>query len=80
MAGWFRDLFHLEEIIGLEKIKTHHVTDMSNLFAGCGKLSELNIDGWDVSNVTDFTNIFKDCDPLSGYPSWYEQGNGDDLG
>lgn len=80
MAGWFRDLFHLEEIIGLEKIKTHHVTDMSNLFAGCGKLKEINIDGWDVSNVTDFTDIFKDCIAYSTPPSWYEPENNSTLG
>lgn len=72
MAGWFRDMIHLQEIDGLEKIKTHHVTDMNHLFAGCGRLAEINIDAWDVSGVQDFTGIFEGCIALNTYPSWYE--------
>ena len=73
MAGWFRDMVHLQEITGLEKIRTHHVTDMNHLFAGCARLKEINIDGWDVSAVTDFTGIFDGCQALDSKPSWYIQ-------
>lgn len=80
MAGWFRGMVHLQEIDGLEKVRTHHVTDMNHLFAGCARLAEVNIDAWDVSGVTDFTGIFEDCTALFQLPSWYEQGSGDSLG
>lgn len=80
MAGWFRDMVHLKQIDGLEKIRTHHVTDMNHLFAGCGRLAEVNIDGWDVSGVTDFTGIFEGCAALTKLPSWNILENEDSFG
>ena len=80
MAGWFRDMVHLQEIDVLEKVRTHHVTDMNHLFAGCARLAEVNIDAWDVSGVTDFTGVFEGCAALSRLPSWFEQGSGDAFG
>ena len=71
MAGWFRDMVHLRQIDGLEKIRTHHVTDMNHLFAGCQNLSEIRADGWDVSNVQDMTAIFEGCDAMETKPAWY---------
>ena len=79
MAGWFRDMVHLQQIDGLEKVRTHHVTDMNHLFAGCGRLAEVPIDAWDVSNVADMTGIFEGCSALVNLPSWYEQGNDDNF-
>lgn len=73
MDGWFRDMVHLQQIDGLEKVLTHHVTDMNHLFAGCARLKEVNIEGWDVSAVTDFTGIFDGCQALDSKPSWYIQ-------
>lgn len=80
MAGWFRDMVHLQQIDGLEKIRTHHVTDMNHLFAGCGKLAEVNIEAWDVSDVADMTGMFEDCSALFNLPTWYHQGDNDSLG
>ena len=80
MAGWFRDMIHLQEVIGLEKILTHHVEDMNHLFAGCGRLAEANIEAWDVSAVTDFTGIFEGCSALSVLPSWYKLENNESFG
>lgn len=71
MSGWFRDMVHLAQIDGLQKIRTHCVTDMSCLFAGCERLSELDADDWDVSNVTDMTGIFDGCAALAELPRWY---------
>jgi hypothetical protein len=79
MSGWFRNMGHLQEIRGLEKVLTHHVTDMSYLFAGCCRLHEINIDDWDVSAVVDFTGMFQDCETFLNYPIWYDQGTGQDL-
>lgn len=80
MAGWFRGMVHLQQIDGLEKIQTHHVTDMNHLFADCGRLAEVNIDSWDVSNVEDMTGIFQGCTALSELPDWYQQTEVDNLG
>lgn len=72
MNDWFRHMVHLESIEGLEKIRTNYVTDMSHLFAGCERLSQVNIDGWDVSGVTDMTGIFDGCTALAELPQWYD--------
>lgn len=71
-SGWFRDMIHLEKIDGLEKIHTHHVSDMSYMFAGCEELTKLDLSSWDVSNVTDTTDMFKDCHSLATLPDWYK--------
>lgn len=71
MNDWFRDLVYLVHIEGIEKVRTHHVTDMSHLFAGCERLPEVNISGWDVSKVEDMTGIFDDCTALVVLPAWY---------
>ena len=71
-SGWFRDMIHLEKIDGLEKLHTHQVSDMSYMFAGCEKLTTLDLSSWDVSNVKDMTGMFKDCYSLESLPQWYE--------
>ena len=80
MNDWFRDLVYLVHIEGIEKVRTHHVTDMSHLFAGCERLSEVNISDWDVSKVEDMTGIFDDCTALAVLPAWYDSDGGDELG
>ena len=72
MKDWFRDLPELVAIQGLELICTDYVTDMSNLFNGCSKLSQMNADGWNTQNVTNMTGVFDGCDSLSPKPQWYE--------
>lgn len=71
-SGWFRDMIHLATIDGLDKIHTENVSDMSYMFAGCEKLTTLDLSSWDVSNVTDMTEMFKDCYDLEALPEWYE--------
>ena len=72
-SGWFRDMIYLEKIEGLEKLHTQQVTDMSYMFAGCEKLTKLEIGDWDVSKVTDMTNMFMDCHCLQTIPQWSQQ-------
>ena len=79
MAGWFRDMVHLSQIDGIDKINTCHVADMNHLFAGCERLTELNIDGWDTANVTDMTGAFDDCKALASLPVWYAANNENTL-
>ena len=80
MVGWFRDMAALVRIEGLERIRTHNVKDMNHLFAGCKSLSEVQIDGWDVSNVTDMTGMFDDCTALVELPDWYSGDADESLG
>lgn len=72
-SGWFRDMIHLETIEGLDKLHTHQVSDMSYMFAGCEKLTQLDLSSWDVSKVTDMTATFKNCYSLEQLPDWYQQ-------
>lgn len=73
MKDWFRDLPELVAIQGLELICTDYVTDMSHAFSGCGKLSSINADSWNVEKVTDMTSIFEGCDSLKTKPIWYQE-------
>mgnify|MGYP003295699110 CR=1 FL=1 len=70
-SGWFRDMIHLEKIEGLDKLKTHEVTDMSFMFAGCEDLKALDTSTWDVSQVKDMTAMFENCFAMSQLPTWY---------
>lgn len=72
-ADWFRNMTALRTIEGLGNLHLENVTDMSNMFNGCVRLTELDADGWDVSNVTDMTGIFDGCDALADRPSWYTE-------
>lgn len=72
-SGWFRDMIHLEKVEGASRIRTHAVKDMSHMFAGCEKLTEIDWDGWDVSALEDTTGIFDGCYALESLPDWYEQ-------
>ena len=71
-SGWFRDMTQLEKIDGLNKLHTHQVSDMSYMFAGCGKLTSLDLSSWHVSNVINTTEMFKGCNALANLPDWYE--------
>lgn len=71
-SGWFRDMIHLEKVEGTDKLKTHAVTDMSFMFAGCENLSELDMSTWDVSAVEDMTAMFDNCVALPQLPDWYK--------
>ena len=72
-ANWFRNMSALRTIKGLSNLRTENVTDMSNMFSGCLRLSELEAEDWDVSNVEDMTDMFKDCNALATKPSWYTE-------
>lgn len=71
MNDWFRGLVYLESIQGLENVRTHHVENMSHLFAGCERINAVNVEDWDVSAVTDMTGIFDGCAALAELPDWY---------
>lgn len=71
--NWFRDLPQLVAIQGLELVDTQFVTDMSYMFSGCLKLSQINADNWNVGRVTSMIGIFDECQALTQKPIWYPE-------
>lgn len=59
-SGFFGNFVNLTSIIGLEKINTSYVTDMTEMFKNLESITSLNLSGWDVSNVTNMSNMFYD--------------------
>ena len=61
---WFYYFSSLTTIEGLENLNTSAVTDMSEMFVGCSKLTSLNLSNFNTSEVTDMSVMFKDCSGL----------------
>lgn len=72
-SGWFRDMDHLEKVEGMEHLHTHLVKDMSNMFTGCTKLTQLDCSSWDVSALENTTDMFEGCKNLETLPQWYRK-------
>ena len=47
--------------INLSNFNTRGVTDMSNMFGSCYRLTSLDVSGFDTSKVTDMSNMFYGC-------------------
>ena len=65
LSGLFHYCGELEEIIGLENLDTTNVTDMSQMFRRCKKLTRLNLLNLNTSNVTNMTEMFDRCKSLT---------------
>lgn len=63
MSGMFKDckVKHLD----LSSLRTHNVTDFSDMFYNCDSLIDLNVDGFDTSNAEDFNGMFHGCHILT---------------
>lgn len=63
MSGMFKDckVKHLD----LSNLRTHNVTDFSDMFYNCDSLIDLNVDGFDTSNAEDFNGMFHGCHKLT---------------
>ena len=64
-AYWFDDGFKLETITDIKYLHTDEVTSMGNMFAGCEKLSSINLSGFNTEKVTDMSLMFFGCSRLS---------------
>ena len=64
IAQWFQDCDSLTQINNLEKLDTSLVKDMSNLFAGCESLTEVNLRTFDTANVTNMESMFEGCESI----------------
>lgn len=63
MSGMFKDckIKHLD----LNSLRTHNVTDFSDMFCSCNDLIDLNVDGFDTSKAKDFHGMFQGCIKLT---------------
>lgn len=63
MCGMFKDckVKHLD----LNSLRTHNVTDFSDMFCSCNDLIDLNVDGFDTSKAKDFHGMFQGCIKLT---------------
>ena len=59
-SGLFSSLSNAKEFVGLSNLDTSQVTDMENMFAGCG-VKELDLSNWDTSKVTNMRFMFSNC-------------------
>ena len=64
IAQWFQDCYNLTTVNNLEKLDTSLVTDMSNLFAGCASLTEVNLRTFQTANVTNLESMFEGCESI----------------
>lgn len=58
---WFYGFNKLKTIEGLGNLNTSSVTDMSNMFASCTRLIELDLRSFNTANVKDMYNMFASC-------------------
>ena len=61
--GWFMDCMNLTNI-DLSDLDTSKVTDMSDMFSGCG-LTSLDLSSFNTSKVTDMNGMFTGCGLLT---------------
>ena len=63
-ALWFYGCENLKTIRNPQNLKTDGVTNMSQMFARCGKLETLDLKGFDTKNVTNTRQMFFQCSAL----------------
>ena len=64
-ADWFWQFSELTTIEGLKNLNTSEVTDMSYMFSGCEKLTELDVSAFNTSKVTSMSFMFQGCAKLA---------------
>ena len=65
LNSFFKYLNELEIISGLDYLNTANVTNMSDMFYKCNKLSSLDLSNFNTANVTNMYEMFCDCNKLS---------------
>lgn len=58
-TGLFKDCENLVDLKLPKNFITSKVTNISDMFNGCKKLTSLDLSGWDTSNITQMDNLFK---------------------
>ena len=65
MSGLFADMPNLIEFDGIG-FDTQAVTDISEMFNGCGQISQLDLSNFDTGNVVSMAHMFTNCKSLMG--------------
>ncbi len=77
---WFAGMSNLEEVRYLHNLNTENITDMSGMFSGCSKLTELDFSDWNTKNVTDMSHMFEGCAHLTKLDlTSFDTGNVTDM-
>ena len=63
--GMFKDLKNMLVIKGMENLNTEDVTDMSEMFFNCEKLTSIDLSKINTSKVTNMSNLFCGCTSLT---------------
>lgn len=58
-VGLFKNCENLAYLKLPKNFITSKVTNISDMFNGCKKLTSLDLSGWDTSNITEMNNLFK---------------------
>ncbi len=64
LAYWFNSMSNLQEISGLENLKTENVESMNQMFQFCKKLKTLDLSGFNTAKVTTMDKMFWGCEKL----------------
>ena len=62
---WFKQMSNLTDITGIEYLNTGEVTNMNQMFAGCTKLTGIDLSSFDTGGVTDMHGMFNNCSSLT---------------
>lgn len=65
LDGTFEGFCNLEKADGLEYLPTSLALNMARMFAGCSKIEELDLAGFDTARCEDFTGMFDGCASLT---------------
>ena len=63
--SWFRGMSNLTDISGIENLCTDSITNMESMFAGCSKLTDLNLSAFNTASVVNMENMFNGCSRLT---------------
>lgn len=62
---WFDGQEYLNTITGIQYLNTSEVTNMTDMFDGCKRLTSIDLSHFDTSNVTQMQSMFCDCAGLT---------------
>ena len=65
LSGLFEGFVALTTISGIGNLNTSSVTDMGDMFCGCGSLTTLDLSGWNTSSVKSMSSMFAICNNLT---------------
>ena len=64
-GNMYRELYNMTTIEGLENLNTANVTDMSQMFSGCGRLTSIDFSSFNTAKVTNMYRMFSGCSALT---------------